>query len=307
LPQDGDIIEREELADLELLDAIRKKKENAWAIFIEKYQGRLLNFAVSKLHQRADAEDAIQDTFVSFIKGLDSYHSEGSLENYLFTILRNKIISRYRNRSVGSVSLIEDVYYSGRDENQKDVMKNVPADAFSESWITSLSEQRYLRQQILAQALLKLCQNFKSSLKFRNLKILELLLYCGVSTSTVAEILKMEETTVRVFKHRCLKQLHENIESLNAPPDFLHANLENLLKEVWEIQRLTCPKRSTLGAFLLEKLDPEWFDYIDFHLTTLGCHFCRANLKDLKQKKTLEERQFRDRIMASTIGFLCNQ
>jgi RNA polymerase sigma factor (sigma-70 family) len=307
LPENGDKIERDDQADLELVEAIRNKKAYAWAIFIEKYQGRLLNFAVSKLHQRADAEDVIQDTFVSFIQGLDSYRSEGSIENYLFTILRNKIISRYRNKSTGSVSLIQDVYCSAADGDEQDVMMQIPAVDSSEIWIESRSEQRRLQQEILAQSLLKLCQNFKSYLKFRNLKILELLLYCGLSTAAVSELLKIEEASVRVFKHRCLKQLHENIESLNATPDFSYTNIENLLKEVWESRRLTCPKRSTLGAFLLEQLDPEWFDYIDFHLTTLGCHFCRANLKDLKQKKTIEELQFRERIMASTVGFLCNQ
>lgn len=143
-------------------------------------------------------------------------------------------------------------------------------------------------------------------MKFRNLKIIELLLYCGASTSTAAELVKTEESTVRALKHRCLKQLHNYVESFNTSKDFPYSSLENLLTSTWESQRLTCPKRSTIGAFLLEQLDPEWFDYIDFHLTTLGCHFCRANLKDLKHQKTLEEQLFRERIMASTVGFLSN-
>ena len=80
---------------------------------------------------------------------------------------------------------------------------------------------------------------------------------------------------------------------------------EDLLTEVWEAQRLSCPNRSTLGAFLLETLSAEWFDYVDFHLTTLGCHSCRASFKDLQEQQDREQRtSFRRRILTSTAGFL---
>jgi RNA polymerase sigma factor (sigma-70 family) len=292
-----------EQEDQKLLEAIREKKENAWSLLIERYQGRLLNFAVSKVRQRADAEDIIQDTFISFIKGLDKYRGEVSLETYLFTILRNKIIDQYRSGSVKSVSLLQDVFCSSQPDNAE---AHIRVSSPSQSWLVSQNEQYKLQQNILAQALLKLCQSFKNSLKFRNLKILELLLYCGASTATAAELVKIDEACVRTFKYRCLKQLHKYIESLNISKDFPFSNLENLLTDTWESYRVTCPKRSTIGAFLLEQLDPEWFDYIDFHLTALGCHFCRANLKDLKQQQTAEEKLFRERIMASTVGFFTN-
>lgn len=294
-----------EQADVELLCAIRQKHENAWASLIEQYEGRLLNFAISKLNRREDAEDVIQDTFISFIKGLENYRGEVSLETYLFTILRNKIIDKYRRNNLRSISLLQDVYYSSQSDNEQDDVIEIPASRASESWIASQNEQFQIHQNILAQALMTLCKSFRDSLKFRNLKIIELLLYCGVSVSAAAELVKVEESTVRAFKHRCLRQLRNYIEELSPSGD-IHCNFENLLTTTWESQRLTCPKRSTIGAFLLEKLDPEWFDYIDFHLTTLGCHFCRANLKDLKHQKTVEEQLFREKILASTVGFFNN-
>ena len=303
LPLNRPADDSSERDDEKLLEAIHQKKENAWSLLIERYQGRLLNFAVSKLKQQADAEDIIQDTFISFIKGMEKYRGEVSLETYLFTILRNKIIDRYRSSNFKSISLLQDVFYPSDNSNSSYAITQVPASSASESWIVSQNEQYQIHQDILAQALLKLCKSFKDSLKFRNLKILELILYCGASTSTAAELVKIEESTVRAFKYRCLKQLHKNVESLNPSKDFPFSNLENLITSTWESQRLTCPKRSTIGAFLLEQIDPEWFDYIDFHLTTLGCHFCRANLKDLKHQKTTEEQLFRERVLASTVGF----
>jgi hypothetical protein len=80
---------------------------------------------------------------------------------------------------------------------------------------------------------------------------------------------------------------------------------ESLITEIWESQRLSCPKRSTLGEFLLETLPPEWFDYVDFHLTTMGCHFCRASFKDLREQLTSDlHAQLQQRIVSSTVGFL---
>lgn len=306
LPLNREVSDGSEQEDEKLLEAIRQKKENAWSLLIERYQGRLLNFAISKLHQKADAEDAIQDTFISFIKGLEKYRGQVSLETYLFTILRNKIIDQYRSSGVKSISLLQDVFSSSQTENPQDIAAQMSPFSPSESWLVSQNEQYQIQEDTLAQALLKLCQSFKNSLKFRNLKVLEMLLYCGASIPTAAELVKVDETFVRTFKYRCLKRLHKYIEAITPSKDFPYSNIENLLTDTWESYRLTCPKRSTIGAFLLEQLEPEWFDYIDFHLTTLGCHFCRANLKDLKNQKTLEEKQFREKIMASTVGFFTN-
>ena len=82
---------------------------------------------------------------------------------------------------------------------------------------------------------------------------------------------------------------------------------EALLTQIWEEQRPSCPKRSTIGAYLLGTLDKPWHDYIDFHLQQLGCRFCRANLADLQQHNGAAQRhvdRLRTRIMQSTVGFL---
>jgi len=288
-----------------LLGEIRNGKGGAWARLIGQYEGRLLNFATTRLHQRADAEDVVQDTFVSFIKGLGNFRGEASLETYLFIILRNKIFDRYRSRWARSVCLIQDVYSAGQGDDSANVFEQMSAPDPTASWYISQDEQHELQRQALSQAFRELLKDFKESLKFCDLKMVELLFYCKISAKDVAKLLMLEGITVRVFKHRCLKRIRENVTKFNASTNLSSSNFENFLTEIWESQRLSCPKRSTLGAFLLETLEPGWFDYVDFHLTTIGCHFCRANFKDLKhQKTTNEQRLFRKRIMASTVGFL---
>ena len=57
---------------------------------------------------------------------------------------------------------------------------------------------------------------------------------------------------------------------------------EHSLGAVWRRERLTCPTREQLGSYLLQVLDAGQQDYIDFHLQTIGCAYCLANLADLQ-------------------------
>ena len=77
----------------------------------------------------------------------------------------------------------------------------------------------------------------------------------------------------------------------------------SLLTELWEDQRPTCPKRSTIGRYLLKTLEEPWRSYVEFHVEKLGCHFCRANLEDLQKQTAAEPVEVRERVLQSTVGF----
>jgi hypothetical protein len=57
------------------------------------------------------------------------------------------------------------------------------------------------------------------------------------------------------------------------------------LGEIWRRHRVSCPTREHLGSFLLGALDEAYAGYIAFHLQTVGCRFCLANLEDLKRRR----------------------
>lgn len=78
----------------------------------------------------------------------------------------------------------------------------------------------------------------------------------------------------------------------------------NLLTDTWEYHRFSCPKRSTIGSFLLQTPDDSRQRCVYFHLSILGCRFCRANLEDLQSETAEHAQQFQARIMESTIGLL---
>ena len=58
--------------------------------------------------------------------------------------------------------------------------------------------------------------------------------------------------------------------------------------EIWRRERLSCPTRHQLGSFLLDALPSDLTQYIQFHLDTIGCRYCAANLDDLRQSAQQE-------------------
>ena len=56
------------------------------------------------------------------------------------------------------------------------------------------------------------------------------------------------------------------------------------LGEIWRRHRVSCPTRQQLGSFLLGAIDKAQADYIQFHLTTIQCRYCQANLEDLQRQ-----------------------
>lgn len=82
---------------------------------------------------------------------------------------------------------------------------------------------------------------------------------------------------------------------------------EHSVGAIWRRERLSCPPREQLGSYLLEALDDDHMDYLRFHLETITCPFCRANLEDMKaqqEEQAQHAQQRRRRIMHSSAGLL---
>lgn len=60
----------------------------------------------------------------------------------------------------------------------------------------------------------------------------------------------------------------------------------NSIGEVWQRGRLSCPTRTEMGGYLLGTLNSAASAYIEFHLHTVGCRVCHANLNDLEEQST---------------------
>src|SRR3954451_3485828 len=87
-------------ADRYLLQRIAQGDSEGWRQLVERYQGRLLAFARGRLSRKEEAEDLVQDTFIAFLEGIKNFRENASVETFLFTILRRKLIDFFRGKQM---------------------------------------------------------------------------------------------------------------------------------------------------------------------------------------------------------------
>ncbi|HVT88683.1 MAG TPA: sigma-70 family RNA polymerase sigma factor [Tepidisphaeraceae bacterium] len=290
-------------ADRYLMAQIRRGDADGWAQLVARYQGRLLAFARSHLSRKSEGEDLVQETFIMFLQSLRTFKDECSIETYLFTILRRKIIDLYRGKKLPACFL-NDVL-AGRDLDSSNAEIDVRSAEPTGSWYVRRDEQAEYAKALLAGALDEFVGRLKEQENFRDLKIIELLFFGQLRNQAAADIAGIEEKQIGLIKHRMIKSVREKLERREQSADQapIAEPTDSLLTEVWEEWRFTCPKRSTIGRFLLGTLEPAWAEYIDFHVNKLGCRFCRANVEDLRKATEIEQSKVQQRIFESTIGF----
>lgn len=288
-------------AERHLLQEIRRGSSEAWSQLVERYQGRLTAFARHRVPRGTEAEDLVQDTFLHFLRGLAGYREEASIETYLFLILRRRIAELHRGRlgRVCSLPASGDASHAA---------ENAPAPDPTASWYVRRDEQHDRARNALTTALRSLLHGMRENLELHDMQIVELVFYAQWPNQQIATELREDAGRVAVLKHRWLKQLRDCVTQLLAPgepaiPWDAPQTLDSLLTEIWEEERPSCPKRSTVGSYFLNTLDHPWQGYVDFHINRLGCAFCRANLEDFQKQNHQNPAPLRNRILQSTLGF----
>lgn len=74
--------------------------------------------------------------------------------------------------------------------------------------------------------------------------------------------------------------------------------------EIWRRHRVSCPSRSLWTAYLDGQVGETLRRYLQFHLETIGCRFCAANLDDLRSSDDAAASARRQKIFQTSVGRL---
>lgn len=80
-----------EPGDDELVHRARSGDDASFGLLVERYYPRLLRYGIRMLGSRADAEEAVQDTFVRAHRSLGRYEERAQFGPWLFRILLNQL------------------------------------------------------------------------------------------------------------------------------------------------------------------------------------------------------------------------
>jgi len=77
-------------SDVELLSRLREGDEDAFVTLVGRYQESLLRLARTFVPSRAVAEEAVQDTWMGVVRGIDRFEGRSAFKTWLFRILVNR-------------------------------------------------------------------------------------------------------------------------------------------------------------------------------------------------------------------------
>jgi RNA polymerase sigma-70 factor, ECF subfamily len=77
------------LEDRQLIAALRRGDESAFASLLETYHSALVHVAMTYVRNRAVAEEVVQETWLGVIRGIERFEGRSSLKTWIFRITAN--------------------------------------------------------------------------------------------------------------------------------------------------------------------------------------------------------------------------
>jgi RNA polymerase sigma-70 factor (ECF subfamily) len=94
-------------AELDLVERCRRGELGAFEELYRAHSGRLFSLAVRMLGNPADAEDQLQEIFLSAHRKLESFRGESALGTWLYRLAMNQILDHVRSRAARTGQLTD--------------------------------------------------------------------------------------------------------------------------------------------------------------------------------------------------------
>lgn len=186
--------------EAELIAAARAGRQDAFAEIVERHSGTVYNLALRLVNNPQEAEEVLQETFISAFQALDRFEGRSQLGTWLYRIAYNAALMRLRRRRVPTESLDEPAITEDGDMLPRQFV----------DW-SALPDEQLLGKEfhgVLEKALAALPDTLRSVFVLRDIE--------GLSTAETAEALGLTEVNVKVRLHRARLALRERLSSYFA-------------------------------------------------------------------------------------------
>lgn len=170
--------------------------ENFAKTWVQEYGDALYGYSYSRVNDRIVAEDLVQDTFISALKGYKNFKHESSVKSWLISILKHKIIDHYRSKSRNVIDRIEESDHMDHLFNEKGRWKDSP-----QEWNTTPEEalQNKEFQQVLSSCVSKLPETQRQVFSFKDIDHL--------SGEDICKALNISPSNMWILTHRARHSL----------------------------------------------------------------------------------------------------
>ena len=205
-----------------LVEALRRGDEATFTALIDRYHGSLVRLALMHVPNRQAAEDAVQETWMAVVRGIERFEGRSSLRTWLFRILLNRAKAK-------GVAERRQVPVSSLDGSDGDDDAVDPSRFFDQSsrwagfWSTppqpwdEIPEDRLLGKEVrtlIEEAVAALPRAQREVITLRDIR--------GLTTAEVCAVLDLSEGNHRVLLHRARTKVRARLEAYLTPTEGSH-------------------------------------------------------------------------------------
>ena len=193
-------------ADAELAGRALARDAGAFRAIMQKHNRRLYRIARSILRNNTEAEDAVQDAYVSAFTQLASYRGESTLATWLSRIVMNEALGRLRRRCpTVDLAALESV------RSEAEIIQ-FPLSTPSDDPERTMAQRQIL--QLVEQATDNLPEVFRLVFVARVIE--------GMSVEETSELLGIKPETVKTRLHRARQLVRDQLDK-QIGPVLMHA------------------------------------------------------------------------------------
>ncbi len=184
-----------------LVAALKAGDQAAFAEMVERYSPTVYNLALRLMNNAQEAEDVLQETFISAFRALARFEERSQLGTWLYRIAYNAALMRLRRRQLPTTSI-------------DDPLTNEEGEMLPRQLVDwgARPDELLLRGELrglLDAAVATLPATLRTVFVLRDIE--------GLSTAETAVVLNLTETNVKVRLHRARLALREKLTAYFAP------------------------------------------------------------------------------------------
>jgi RNA polymerase sigma-70 factor (ECF subfamily) len=181
-------------SEAKLLDGLRAGDQSAYRRFVELNSANVYNVALKLLGDEHEAEDVLQETFLSAFRAMDRFEGRSQLSTWLYRIAYNASLMRLRKRDRMTTFSLDQPHNLTGDETEPRYLVD---------W-SSLPDEELLSaeaRQEMDRAIAELPETLRSAFVLRDIQ--------GLSGSETAEVLGITVQAVKSRLHRARLRLRD--------------------------------------------------------------------------------------------------
>jgi RNA polymerase sigma-70 factor, ECF subfamily len=198
----------------ELLGALRRGDEAAFARLVASLHGPMLRLAMLHVGDRTVAEEVVQDAWVGVLQQLDRFEGRSSLKTWVLRIVSNRAKTRaVRERRSVPFSALPGAAPEA-DEPVVDPDRFLPAGhRWADHWASPpVSWQQVPEERLLSQETMAEIRRAVAALPAAQRAVLVVRDVEGLSAADACQLLELTEGNQRVLLHRARSKLRAALE-----------------------------------------------------------------------------------------------